>query len=215
MCTGIVERSLATYKRVMLYALVIAFVAIFCASYYFIGPFTQSPAYAWLSSQLIEFPILRDLVDLDPVLFDAFVRATFPMFGVWSVLLFINPCFRGDSEAFNRYAKVASLLVGGPSWFLFICGAAGLGIGAYAIVNYTVTLGFGIAAIAMIMFVFPGVFFRKYKALLVSDENVLLSKYSKWGGVLFGVLAIAGYFYGIFADPIRTVMAICSFSQCS
>ena len=211
----LVEKQIAFYKNVMLGLLVISVFAIFFASYFFIGPFIGSPNHLWLKEQMILAPIIKELIDIEPMIVDALVKAIYPMFAVWSVIFFIYPCFKENTDSFNSYIKLVSFFHGGPSWILFMLGSGCLGIGVYAINADSTNAGLGISAISIIMFIFPAWYFRQYKTILVSKDNKLMGKYSNFGGWVFAIFALGGYFWSIFAEPVRTLISIYEACPCS
>ena len=110
----LVEKSITIYKNVMLVLLVISVCAIFFASYFFVGPFIGSPTYLWLKDQMILAPIIKELIDVELMIVDALVKAIYPMFAIWSVIFFVYPYFKKNTDSFNSYIKVASFFLCWP-----------------------------------------------------------------------------------------------------
>ncbi|ADZ90932.1 hypothetical protein GV054_08290 [Marinomonas mediterranea] len=211
----IAEKPITIYKNVMLGLLAISVCATFFASYIFIGLFIGSPVHLWLKNQMILAPIIKELIDVEPMIVDALVKAIYPMFVVWSVIFFVYPYFKNNTDSFNSYIKVTSLFFGGPSWILFLLGSGCLGIGVYAINADSTNAGLGISAISLILFIFPAWYFRRYKTVLVSEDNKLMGKYSSFGGWVFTIFALIGYLWSIFAEPVRTLISIYEAWPCS
>lgn len=93
-------------------------------------------------------------------------------------------------------------------------GSGCLGLGVYAINADSTNAGLGISAISIIMFIFSAWYFRRYKIVLVSKDNELMGKFSNFGGWVFAILALIGYLWSIFADPVRTLFSIYEACPC-
>lgn len=210
----LVEKPISIYKNVMLGFLILCVCAIFYASYFFVGPFVGSPAYLWLKDQMIASPLIKELIDLESMIINALIKSIYPMFAVWSVIFFTYPYFKNKTDSLNSYIKVASLFYGGPSWILFLLGSGSLAVGVYAINIGSTNAGMGISVLSLIMFIFPGWYLRRYKVVLVSNDNKLMGKYSKVGGWFFAVFALVGYLYSILSEPVSTLISIYDACPC-
>jgi len=196
------------YKKLMHLALLLAMSIVFSLSFYYAGPFLESPTYLSLVKLLNESPLANNLIDITEMIMDAIIRSTYPIFILWAGIFYVYPFYKKEAEKLNNYIKILSLFISGPSLIFFVLGTITLGIGTYAYSSGSNNAGIYIIILSLIMFIIPGWYFQKCKTLLVSDENKLMEKYSKIGFRASGLLAFLGYTYSITIEPIRTIMAI-------
>ena len=196
------------YKKIMLLALLLAMCSIFGASYYYGGPFLESPIYKWLVIQIDNVPLLKNLINISEMIMDAIVRATYPMFILWAGIFYIYPYFKDNPSQLNNYTKIISLFIGGPSFIFLALGASVLGIAFYIYNRGSEDIAIVIAISSIILFMLPGIIFYKCKALLVTKNNKIMEKYSKYGAIVSVIIAFLGYIYSIGIEPYRTIHSI-------
>lgn len=168
-----------------------------------IGPIFDSPAYQWIREESNKFPLIKGLIDIEGMLLEKLINSTFPLFCVWSLVLYIYGTM-SDIEAknINKAAPILSYFTSGTGTIFSFWGGLIIGLCIYGTIFHQFSPPIFAFLVYGSLFIVIGIWMRKAARPTIKGRP-WLHRHAYVLGSIFAVLAISAYIYGLIAEPIQ------------